>query len=206
MFNIGDGFFLQRSGPSQSQILHPATVTGTTDDGYDGTTCEGIELGVGDEIVVFYKLDRSFVKQPARIEAMSEGEEQPTFRFNMLGEPVSAERRQSYRVSTVMTDLKVDFGDEKACPLLDVSAVGFSVMSSVDYGVGKSVRASISFDDERYTGEVFIQGMRELDKDRIRYGVYCLDEGHSGVALKAGLQRLSMYVQRKQLRRLARTT
>lgn len=64
------------------------------------------------------------MQQPVRVEMLLEGEKGTVATLKTICEPVSAESRQCYRVSTVMNDLAVTFGGESNSPLRDVSVPG----------------------------------------------------------------------------------
>lgn len=127
----------------------------------------------------------------------------PIFEFELTGEPASAESRQHYRVSTVMSDLTAKLGSEDACQLLDVSARGFSVVASEKYSVGAVVDATLRFEGRALPGQVCIQSVRELNKGKIRYGLHPVGDPDVGGDVFKLLHRICMTVQREQLQRLA---
>lgn len=207
MLAVGNGFYIQILGESTQRVFHPAKLVGQT-----GNVCIAVleEAGLGIEegldILIYYNMRSNFVKQAARVDAVIQIEPEPVISFVTVSEPVSAEGREDYRVSTVMADLTVILGDEDACPLQDVSAVGFSAIPGRRYRIGEILDASFVYDGEYYTGKVCVLSIRESDKGRRRYGVHCIDDKKSGGNLLKGLQSMSMAIQRQQLRRLAATT
>lgn len=200
---VGEGFYIQVPSHSKPQTLFPVNFLGT-----NAPTCTaeseeaGLSLAAGQDIIIFFEVGGKFVKQSARIEAISD-DETPTFDFVPIGEPVSAENRQQFRVSAVMSDLTATLGDEKQCKLLDVSASGFSVMSTQEHKISAIVDTGLFHEGESYSGRVRIQSIRDMSPDGIRYGLYCVDEKASSANLAQGLRKMSMDLQRKQLRRLA---
>ena len=86
-----------------------------------------------------------YYSQTARIVAVMQTGPAPTIGFQFTGEPVSAESREWFRVSTVMAGLTTDFGPEAGCPLLDVSSVGFAVEATQAYKVGDVVTATLRY-------------------------------------------------------------
>ena len=58
----------------------------------------------GQEITVFYEIKREFMQQPVQIDSVEPGEEGPVARYFALGDPVSAESRQHYRVTTITAE------------------------------------------------------------------------------------------------------
>ena len=204
--------FLQHPEETNQRILHPGSVVEVEDGTYTARFEEedlGLEPGL--EFLVYYELNREFVKQGARIKAVIQEEEseeeesetysRPLVAFETTSDPASAESRQYYRSSTVVGNRTVEVADEATCKLLDVSITGFAVISGVDHKVGAVVPVKFSFDGKSYAGTACIQSVRELADGSIRYGLLCGDEGKANSQLKDGLHKLSMAVQREQLRR-----
>ncbi|MCP4590836.1 MAG: hypothetical protein GY842_08825 [bacterium] len=210
MVGIDSGFFLQLPGNSKQRVLHPAKVLGVADDVYTAEV-EELDLAVEDglDVLVYFDKCDGFMQRPARIEtvdtidATDETEPQLLISLTTTGPAVSAENRQQYRVSTVIMDLTAQFGPDSKCPVVDVSALGFSVIAPTQYDSGNVVSASMKYDDQTYAGEVSVQSVRELSKGRIRYGLLCADAKTSQDNLANGLRKMSVKIQREQLRRLA---
>lgn len=229
MVAIGNAIFLQLPGSSERPVLHPGKVLGLHRE-----TCtvaveaEDLRIAEGQDVLVYFEKDREFLKQAARIDSAEPGcpdddDESCTGTrsardmiddvaasglivvFTVMGEPVSAERRETYRVSTVMMNLTTSFGKEAACPILDVSATGFALISTVRYELANMTDATITVDDKTYTGKVSVQSVRDLGRGRFRYGLHGIDEDRSTGALSKGLHRMSVKAQREQLRRLSGT-
>lgn len=203
MVGIGKDFYLRIPDKSKRRVLHPAKVTAVTDGVYSAELEEktGVSLKQGQEVIVYFRHLQKFLKQPATIDSVSDDVSE--FTFTMMGEPASAEDREFYRVSTVVSDLRAKVGSVEECALVNVSLGGFAVVSSERYEVGDMVEVKLSFDGRVFAGKGCVQSVRELDQYRIRYGMVCADDKRSGETLRAGLHRISMYVQRQQLRRLA---
>ena len=94
----------------------------------------------GLEVLIYSHIEGKFMKQAARIDAVLASVKRD-IRFELTGEPVSAESRDCYRVSTVLTDLTAKLGTEEGCPLLDVSATGFGVAATGRYHIREVVTA-----------------------------------------------------------------
>lgn len=209
MLCIGEGIFFQLPGESKHRVLHSAKIIGVEKRFFTAEVAKKEDFAPEKEeqsIFIYFELKKAFLKQPARIDSITESETTSNIVFETIGEPVSAENRNSYRVSTVMADLTVEVGSEANCPLLDVSAVGFSIISGAHYNIGDIVDAAFEYDDKRYEGKGCVHGIRKLDDEHIRYGVQCTDDKRIPGNLRTGLQRISMAVQRQQLRRLAATS
>ncbi len=204
MVGIGSGFFVQIPNDSGHRVLHPAKVCSQVDDVFTAELEEAvIEFEEGQGFLVYFEKNRDFLQQPASVKSLDETDPKTVFSFVTQGEAVSAESRQCYRVSTVMADMKATLGHEDACPLLDVSATGFSAIAAAPYRIGDLVDAVLELEGTTYSGKVAVQSVRELTKGRIRYGTHCADDGKLGGTLKGGLNKISMFVQRQQLQRLS---
>lgn len=204
MFSCGQGVFVQFSVSKGPGVLHPATIVSNDEDAVEVVMEEGdLRVTLDQNIVVLHEIDRVFMKQAARVIKVGTEGQKPSFRFLTLGEPVSAERRQLYRVSTVMSDLTVGFGREKECPLLDVNAVGFSAKAHAGRARGETVNVSLPFKKKVFTGTAFIQSVRELGCGFLRYGLTYVNERGVKNELQRGLLQVTMTIQRKQLKRQA---
>lgn len=203
MVGIGKKFFLHIPGKFKQRVLHPATVTAVTDTVYSAKLEEktGVPLEEGQNVLVYFHRLQRFMKQPAMIDSVSDDVSE--FTFTTMSEPGSAEDREFYRVSTVVSDLRAKVGSVEKCALVDVSVGGFAVVSSERYEVGDIVDVKVSFDGSDFEGKGCVQSVRELDRYRMRYGMVCADDKGNGGTLHAGLHLISMSVQRQQLRRMA---
>ena len=205
MLTIDTTFYLQIPYNSKKRILHPAKIVGFTEDLYTAELeQDDLPITAKLETLVFYESNRSFLQQAACITEVIEDGPKFMIEFKTTGEPMSAEGRQHYRVCAVMAELTAEFGKEKKCPLLDVSSTGFSVIAGETYEIGRIVDAVLRYDGKEHKGKVSIQSTRQLSEGRIRYGVSCVKDAKQPSAnMAAGLQHMSVSLQREQLRRLA---
>ena len=204
MLGIGESFFIQKSTESKTRILHPAKMVGVNDGAY---TAEIEEAGVlpdeGAEFQIYFETAKDFLKQAATVQAVHTDEPTPTIEFIIVGDPVSAESRQYFRVSTVMSNLTATLGDESDCELLNVSTVGFCVLATAHYDIGSTAGASMSHQGVLYAGRGCVQSIRSMDKDQIRYGLHAVDTNGLSGNLEAGLRRMTTAIQREQLWRIS---
>ena len=201
----GTGFFVQIPDESNERILHPALVEDVEGCSYTAQLKEDeAPLKAGQNVFIFYEFKGEFVRQPACASALSHIQSGINFAFQFTGEPVSAERRQCYRVSTVMAAVTATIGDEENCAVLDVSATGFAVIAAKQRNIGDVVDTIVRSGDENFSGQGRIESVRESNCGRFRYGLHCVDAMPKGEALRIGLQKISAAVQRQHLRRLAR--
>ena len=204
MLRMDGGFFVQIPNGSK-RILHPATIVGTEDETHTAEL-EDTDLPVADgqDILIFYEKKREFMQQPACIRRVTH-DPKLVIEFETTGEPVSAESRQYYRVSAVMTGLTASLGSENACPLLDVSRTGFSVVARQSYDLGSFVNAALRHENHQYRDRVCVQSIRELSRGRIRYGLHCVNKNRHAGGTPKGLHQISVSLEREQLRRVAGT-
>ncbi|MFG0329667.1 MAG: PilZ domain-containing protein [Phycisphaerales bacterium] len=221
MFANGDGIFFQFPGESTTQrILHAATVTGQADGSFNAVFQDDTaQVEPDTELLVYFERNNEFMKQSARINATFSGENDETgdpvcatgengpaagqsFSFTTVGSPVSAESRQCFRVSTVVASITVNLKDEFNCPLVDVSATGFSVITDEKFNIGDILPVHLVYDGREFRGSASIQSIRDIGRGKIRYGLHCVDNRSQSADLPKGLQFVSMSVQRQHLRRL----
>ncbi|MCA9310549.1 MAG: hypothetical protein KDA21_05035 [Phycisphaerales bacterium] len=204
----GQEIFAQLPGDGNRRILHPATVLERTESGIVARFAqEDLTIQPGQGIIVYFEEKRVFMQQAATIDAVmgTDDEMHPgAFGFTPAGEPVSAESRECYRVSLVLSDFQADLGEKKGCKLTDVSATGFSVISSEQLNIGQIVPAALYLDNQAFTGLVSVQSIKELGGNRIRYGLHVLNSRDGGTISK-GVQQISTAAQREQLKRLSGT-
>ena len=166
---------------------------------------EPFDFEVDQEVLMYFSGKTEFLQQVGRIREVipcEEGDDAgPTFVIEPIGDPISAENRQHYRVSTISADLKARVGEEQEVDVQDLSATGFAVIASEDYQIGQTIEVGIMHEDERCHGLASVQSIRNFGPGRIRYGLRAIDEDpHTGEFLQV-LQRISLAVQREQLQR-----
>ncbi|MEZ4333101.1 MAG: hypothetical protein R3F35_15180 [Myxococcota bacterium] len=144
------------------------------------------------------------VVEPAAVPSAPDGRdpnEGPIFVLEPVGDPISAEARQTYRVTTIGARIEARVGSESGLPVQDLSSTGFAVLASEIYLVGQTVDVAIRHGDEACTGKASVQSFRELDSGRLRYGLRAIAEDPRAQDFLSTLQRISLAVQRDQLKR-----
>jgi hypothetical protein len=205
MLTINSGLFVRIPGESQQRILHPATLIEANDATFTAETEEDdLTFEAGQEILVYFEYRREFMQQTARIDAVMQSDDaKPVIGFQLLGDAVSAESRQCYRVSTALMNLFATLGADGQCPVLDVSFTGFSVLATGCYDEGEVVDAVLQFENEKFRGRARIQSITQMSPG-VRYGLHCISDNKVGGDLERGLRHIAMAVQHEQLRRRAR--
>jgi hypothetical protein len=198
--------FLSIPTDSRQRILHPATIKEVSEAGYTADLEDSnLSFVAGQDVFVYYNLNQKFVKQAARIQAVLQIDPVLVVGFKLTGEPTTAESREWFRVSTVMSGLTAAIGPEPDCKLLDVSSAGFAVEATKRYEIGQVVPVTLRYEGGQFTGDARVQSMRDLGKGRFRYGFHALDDRTSGGDLRKGQQVISAAIEREQLRRLSRS-
>ncbi|MHC4428160.1 MAG: PilZ domain-containing protein [Planctomycetota bacterium] len=198
--------FLNIPRGSRMHLLHPALIKDAGKRGYTAELDEAdVLLGPGQELFVYYYLRHKFVKQAARVDAVMQNEPTLVVGFQTTGEPMPAETRESFRVSTVMADLTATVGAEDECRLLDVSNTGFAVEATQRYELGQVVSVTLRYQGRQFSGKARVQSIRELDLGKVRYGLHAVEDRASGGDVRKGQQHISAAVEREQLRRLSRS-
>jgi hypothetical protein len=101
---------------------------------------EPFAFEVDQEVLMYFSGKTEFMQQTGCITeicaAEEDSEEGPLFVVEPVGEAISAESRQHYRVSTISADLEARVGEEDGLQVQDLSSTGFAVVASVEYVIG----------------------------------------------------------------------
>lgn len=175
---------------------------------------EPFAFAVDQDVLMYFTGKREFMQQIGKIREIevpaasadastsaSAAKEGPVFVIEPVGDPISAEARQHYRVSTISAGIAARMGQEGDLQVQDLSATGFAVLADQQYALGQVVQVSISHGDEACHGLVSIQSVRELESGRLRYGLRAIEKDPHAKDFVATLQRISLAVQREQLQR-----
>jgi hypothetical protein len=191
---------------TRRHLLHPAVIRDAGSSGYTAELEESdLHLAPGQDLFVYYFLRHKFVKQPARLDAVMQTSPTLVVAFQTTDEPMSAEGRETFRVSTVLADLTATVGAETECRLLDVSTTGFAVEATQRYEVGQVVSVTLRYEERQFSGQARVQSIRDLDLGKIRYGLHAVEDKAHGAELRKGQQHIAAAIERQQLRRLSRS-
>src|SRR5690606_10952830 len=162
------------------RVLHPAKIVAAGDNLYTAEFEEtDLSLRCGMEVTIYYEIRGEFSQQPARIDVvMDDGaseEDQhgaasraPPVCFPTLDQPVTAESRSAFRVSTITTGLTARVAQED-CPMLDVSHTGLAVTGSGVWSIGDRVPVLVRAGSRAHAGAAMVQSVRTLRDGRVRY-------------------------------------
>lgn len=215
MHECGIRFFVQQPGEMEQRRLHLAVIESVTESGGTARSSADMVFEPGEALIVFFERDRAFMQQAIRIDAVMPDESAPPartddqpspvlFSFEVLGLPISAETRQSYRLSTEGHDLPVTVGDEQACKMPDVSESGFSAICSVPHPIGTILEVVMSCDGKQYRGNAIVQSVKVLGEERFRHGFRTIQERNRDEAneLDRALEDITSMLQRERLEQL----
>lgn len=162
------------------------------------------------EVLMYFNGKSEFMQQVGRIKEICQAEEDeeeddvmdgPTFVIEPVGDPISAESRQTYRVSTLSANLSATVDGVEEIAVQDLSSTGFAVLAAAEYQLGQTIDVEIEHGDQQCHGIASVQSIREFAPGRIRYGLRAIDsDPHTGQFLQV-LQKISLSVQREQLQR-----
>jgi hypothetical protein len=193
---------LEVSGLQRERRLHSGRLVDASDErGYRVRFEQSdLEIGRGDILQVYFDWDRSFTKQLVHAVERSSGSHDVCLDLRPIGEPVSAESRECYRVSAHAAHVRAHLGESPACEVVDVSASGFSVYTREELQPGHALRATLLHEGAAIEGLVRVRNLRRSRGGRLRCGVSCIDDNGNSVLGRA-LARLNLALQREQLAR-----
>ncbi len=193
----------------EHEPLYPGKVRAATDKGRNAVFQGGaFSLEDGAEVLVFYEINRHFMQQPVRVLSVVEKKidddgTRITLEFETTGDPISAEKRECYRVSCYSANVEAQLGeDPEMCEVLDLSATGFAISSDAEYTVGQTLLATLYYYGKHVLGTAVIESSAAFRKKN-RYGLRAVDDERPKATLKKDLYRINLVVQREQLVRLS---
>ena len=204
MLKTESNIFFKIPDESTEIALHRAKVLSVKETFYTAELEEeGLALEGEMDLFIYFEMDRQFMRQAARIGSVIGSEPRTLVEFETIGDPDSAEHRQTLRISTVGADLTATFGSEQKCQVVDISPTGLAVYATKNHEIGSQIDVILHFEGEEFQGTVQIMAAIQR-KNEFRYGVHCLDEATSGSSLNNGLGKITMAIQRQQLARVSR--
>lgn len=205
MIKVGSDILFQEPMCETRRLRRSAVVAASDDSFSIQFVADPFEFELEQEVLFYFNGKREFLQQVGQIIEILPGDEESdeaiTFSITPVGDAISAESRQNYRVSTIAADLEANVGSEQSVPVQDLSATGFAVVAAQDYALGQTVEVQIRHDEESCSGVAVVQSVREFGPGRIRYGMRALEGDPQTGAFLATLQRISLSVQREQLQR-----
>ena len=194
--------FLQLPIASSDRVLNPGRCVSSSDANHVRGSFEDPQMPIDDEcgVIVYFHRMNEFYKQPARVTSKDRERDELLLDLELVGEPVSADAREHFRVSAYREDVYASMADESSCDVVDVSASGMAVYSSVQRSAGSLIKVTVSFEGDVATGQTSLQSMNRLEGGRFRYGLHCVEP--ASAPLRKLLLRVCMTLQRRMLTRI----
>jgi len=200
MLHNDQNMFLLLPGDSEKRVLQPGKVIESSAPSFSIAFDEPIELPVGLDTLAFCEVRGKFFQQGASLVEVREGGPASIYVFNRVGDPVSAEQRQTFRVSVAAAQIYAQLGKQKQCLVVDISPEGLAVIADAGLTLGSMQKISTSYEQNTILADARIQTIKILPSGKARYGL--LIPSSDAVARKT-LLKTSMDFQRRQLKRLA---
>ncbi len=204
MLKEGSPIYLGLDDPSGRRVLHAGIIAAMAQDRWT-IEFENSELPIktGNEYRIYYHEFQGFIQQ--RVEVDEHLENGPVSRvvMKLIGDVISADTRQEYRVSAINAGMTVTLDTEEGCTIQEISTAGLGLVSDRKYSIGQILDATLHFEDDHFSGQVVVEWIRQLDGDRTRYGLRGLFDANGSDTLQIGLMRFTLAVHRQNLQRVS---
>lgn len=217
MLKVGNDVLFQEPTVSTRRLRRSVVIAVGEDSLSIRFVGEPFPFAVDQDVLMYFMGKREFMQQVGKIREIEAtaspadesappvkeptSKEGPVFVIEPVGDPISAEAREHYRVSTISAGIEARMGQEGNLQVQDLSATGFAVLADQQYTIGQVLEVSIRHGEEACHGLVSVQSFRELSSGRLRYGLRAIEKDPHARAFVATLQRISLAVQREQIRR-----
>ena len=204
MLKEGSPVYLGLDDPSGGRVLHPGIIAEIVQDRCT-IEFENSELPIktGDGCLIYYHEFQEFVQRPVKVEEQSGNGPLSRVVMKFIGNSISADSRQEYRVSAINAGLTVTLGTEEGCTIQEISMSGLGLVSDRKYSTGQILNVTLHFEDEDFSGRMVIEWIRQLGGDRTQYGLCGLFDAERSDTLRIGLMRFTRAVQRQNLQRVS---
>jgi hypothetical protein len=198
MLRVGNPVFLLIPSPSKKRILHPGEVIESDSVSFVGKFEDALTPAVDSDVNAFCEVNGKFFQQGAIVSEFRP-EQTNVIAFRRNGEPVSAEARQTYRVSVINADFSAKVSTCPASHVLDISPEGFSAILRDRLNLGAVVNISLIAEGKSVITQARVQTLKERSEKEFRYGFLI---PRANIAARNAFQSLSAQMQRLQLKRL----
>ena len=199
MLSAGDEMYLAIPDGAQKPILRPGKVVSSDATTFAAEFIEPITVAVEADVTAYASQRGKFFQQGARVVLISAAETRTIISFARVGQPVSADKRQVYRVSTATAGMLAQIGSEKKCPIVDMSGDGFGAILSRECRIGSVQQVVLVHEEQQITMSVRTQTAAPRPDGKFRCGFLAIGRGEG----RKALQQISAAIQRQQLRRLS---
>jgi hypothetical protein len=200
----GSPVYLGLDDASGVRVLHAGIIAAIAQDRWTIEFKDSkLPIKTGDGWLIYYHESQDFAQRRVQIEEKSK--EGPPLRVVMkvIGDAVSVDVRQEYRVSAINAELTATLGTEEDCAVQDISMSGLGLVSGRKYSIGQTLDVTLHFEDEDFSGRVVVQCSRPFDGNRTRYGLRGVFDAKGGDPLQTGLMRMVTGVHRQHLRHIS---
>ncbi len=172
MLKEGSSVYLGLDDPSGGRVLRPGIIAAIAKDrctiGFENSE---LSIKTGDERLIYYHEFQEFVQRRVRVEEQSETGPLSRVVMKFIGDAISADTRQEYRVSAINAGLTATLDTEESCTIQEISRSGLGLVSDRKYTIGQILNVTLHFVGEDYSGQMVIEWLRQLDGDRNQYGL-----------------------------------
>lgn len=200
MLQVGKACYLLVGGTGTQKILKVGKVAGVQEKVFTVEFEEKVAPEVGSDVTLFAEMKGKFFQTAAKVALRGEDPEKVSFGFEPFGQPVSAEQRSNFRVSTVTAELPIRVGSMADAILADVSAEGIAVITRGSLMLGQTVDVEFVGEGICFKGAMRVQVAKPLG-GKTRYGLYAPTVKSP---IRQALEKLTSTMQRYQLRRMSR--
>ena len=155
---------------------------------FEGTA---LELRENMELFLCRELPGGFAQESVRVVSVERADDRVLVELEIKSASTPAEHRRSQRVWARDRNLISQLDSEACCPVIDVSETGFSIASTAKHEIGKRLDAVLHYDGQELRGAVVVRNATQLEDERIRYGLHCVDDPSApepaGMTLREGL-------------------
>ena len=204
MLKEGSPVYLGLDDASGDRVFQVGIIAAMAPDRWtiDFETSESL-LEAGDERLIYFTQIKKFIQRPVRVEERSENGTLSRVVMKFIGDAISADSRQEYRVSASDAGLAATLGSEEDCTVEDISMSGLGVMCRRKHSIGQPLDVTVRYKDDQFSGRMTVQYGVKVDVERTRYGLRGLFEAGDGSPLRNGLTRTTLAVHRQQVRRIS---
>jgi hypothetical protein len=198
MLAVGNAVHLLIPSTSKKRILHPGQVIESDSISFVGRFEDPIVPPVDSDVNAFCEVNGKFFQQGAVVVEIRPGSGN-VIAFRRNGESVSAESRQTYRVTVVSEGFTARLDKLRNCSVVDISPEGFAAVVTERFNLGSVVKIRMNCDAKTVESPARVQSVKDLPSGQFRYG-FLVPRGN--ITARNELQRISADMQRLQLKRL----
>jgi hypothetical protein len=197
----GSPVYLGLDDSSGGHVLHAGIIAAIAQNRWT-IDFENSELPIktGDGWLIYCYETEEFI-QRVQIEEQSMKGSQLRVVMKVIGDLVSPDTREEYRVSAIDAGLMATLDTEEGCTIQDISLSGLGLVSGRKHSIGQTLDVTLHFENEDFSGRMVVQCIRQLDGERTQYGLRGVFDAKDEHPLRIGLMRIALVIQRPQLQR-----